>query len=51
MQAIFNNHVVVDHWNDEIAVLKKISDAFLSSDLSSLTHILQEISTIFVIAT
>ena len=51
MQAIFGNHVVVENWNKEIAVLKEISDAFLSSDLSSLTRILQEISTFFVMVT
>ena len=47
MQAIFGSHVVVDNWSEEIAVLKRISDAFLASDLSSLTRILQEIAHIF----
>ena len=44
MQAIFNSHVVIDNWCEDLVVLKQVSDAFMKRDLSMLTSILKEIS-------
>ena len=37
MQAIFNSHVVIDNWCEDLVVLKQVSDAFMKRELSMLT--------------
>lgn len=44
MQAIFQNHDVVENWDDDIEVLHSISTAFQNRDLSELNKLLQTIS-------
>ena len=44
MQALFQNHMVVEHWNQELEILHSISVAFQNRDLSQLTELLQTIS-------
>ena len=47
MQAIFNSHVVIDNWCEDLVVLKQVSDAFMKRDLSMLTNILKEFPAFF----
>lgn len=44
MQAIFQNHLVVENWNEDMKILHAISIAFQNRDLSQLNSLLQEIS-------
>lgn len=44
MQAIFQNHDVVENWDADIEVLHSISTAFQNRDLSELNKLLQTIS-------
>lgn len=44
MQALFQNHMVVEHWNAELEILRAISIAFQNRDLSQLMDLLQTIS-------
>lgn len=44
MQAIFQNHDVVENWDADIEVLHSISKAFQNRDLSELNKLLQTIS-------
>lgn len=51
MQAIFQNHDVVENWDADIEVLHSISTAFQNRDLSELNKLLQTISFYEIIMT
>lgn len=44
MQAIFQNHIVVENWSDDMEIMHSISVAFQNRDLSQLNALLQNIS-------
>ena len=44
IQSIFQNHLVVENWGPNMAVLRRVADAFQKRDLHLLRAVLQEIS-------
>ena len=44
IQALLQNHLIVERWNKDMEILKEISDAFRNRDLSAFNLILEQIS-------